>query len=93
MVVASRCDDTQPLHAVSRIFMHHIHASIYHPHVGWTFAVEGVSILVLSEAGGHEMLWPGVAGTLKSPACNHEYLSGNPLFLKKAAAYFAREQQ
>jgi hypothetical protein len=31
-------------------------------------AVKGVSILVLLEAGDHEMLWPGVARTPKSPA-------------------------
>jgi hypothetical protein len=29
---------------------------------------KGVSILVLLEAGDHEMLWPGVARTPKSPA-------------------------
>src|ERR1019366_4248070 len=32
------------------------------------FGREGVSILVLLEAGDHEMLWPGVARTPKSPA-------------------------
>ena len=31
-------------------------------------SAKGVSILVLLEAGDHEMLWPGVARTPKSPA-------------------------
>src|SRR5665647_2138521 len=34
----------------------------------YTIPQKGVSILVLLEAGDHEMLWPGVARTPKSPA-------------------------
>jgi hypothetical protein len=36
--------------------------------IAWVLAGKGVSILVLLEAGDHEMPWPGVARTPKSPA-------------------------